>query len=53
MLIYWTSQMCITVSLLYLDALIAAVLRVMPYGCGANGELRAVENLLNGVGNSW
>jgi hypothetical protein len=50
---FWTSQTCTIVSLLYLDVLIAAILRVMPHGCRANGELRAAENLLNGVGNSW
>jgi hypothetical protein len=50
---FWTSQMCTIVSLLYLNALIVAILRVMPYGCRANGELRTVENLLNGIGNSW
>jgi hypothetical protein len=48
---FWTSQMCTIVSLPYLDALIAAILRVMPYGCRANGELKVVEKLLNGMEN--
>jgi hypothetical protein len=50
---FWTSQTCTIVSLLYLDVLIVAILRVMHYGCRENGELRGVENLLNNVGNSW